>query len=85
VHAREPVTGEHLRITVRLDLELAELGRVVAVAQPLEQLQDATGRPPGSSIQEHLLLGADPANAVIEAILRDHPLEGAQVREDSRS
>ena len=70
VHAREAVAGEDLRIAVGLELELAELGRVVAGSRSLlEHLQHAAGGTPVLVDEEHLLLGADAPHAGLEQVL----------------
>src|SRR6185436_12518836 len=82
LHPRQAVAAERLRIAVRLELELAELGRVVRILQLLEHRQHAARRGPAAIDEEQLLLGADPPHAGLEPALAQHPLERAQVRED---
>jgi hypothetical protein len=81
-HPGEAVPGEPERVEVRLEVEERELRRVVAVLQALEDLQGGRGGPPVAVHEEHLLLGADPLDARLEPAVLEHPLQGAQVREE---
>ena len=78
----DAIAGERLRIAVRFDLELAELGREVAIAELVEHREHAIGRRVVLVDEEDLLLGADPAHAGLERLVAQHALERAHVRED---
>src|SRR5262249_8503691 len=69
------------RIGIGLELELAQLGGVVRIAEPLEHLQRCPRRRPLAIDQEHLLLGADPPRSGLEPLLLQHAIERAQIAE----
>ncbi len=66
---------EHLRGQVGLEVEARQLGGEARVGEALEHIGDHRGRSQAAVDQEHLLLGADPAHAGLEAVRLEHGLQ----------
>ena len=79
VHPREAVVGQFLRVEVELEVERADLGGVRVTGQLGEQPHRPGRRLPRAVDDEHLLLGADPRDAGLEAPVAQHQLHRLQV------
>ena len=80
-HVAEAVARVRLGVGVGLDLEEAQLGGEMRIADGFQDLQRAGSGMVGAVDEEHLLLRADARDAALECVLGHHPVERTQVVE----
>jgi hypothetical protein len=81
LHPAQAIARQPQRLEVELEIEAAQLGGEVGVAQRLDQLEVARRRHAVGVDEEELLLGPDAADVGLDPVLLEEALERPEVGE----